>query len=87
MLMICETKIDDDFANGQLQKKGFNALLWLDRDKNGGDIMIFIREDIPIKLVLMDKPNENLCIEINLGRANWLIRYFYNPHRKRLLLI
>ena len=41
MLMICETKIDDDFANGQLQKKGFNALLWLDRDKNGGDNDIY----------------------------------------------
>ena len=66
MLKICETKIDDSFPNVH---KSFNPPFQLDRDKNGGSIMIFLREDIPVKLFLMDKSNENLYFGINPGRA------------------
>ena len=46
--------------------------------------LIFIREDIPAKLLLMDKSNESLCIDINLRRAKWLISHSYNPLRNRI---
>ena len=46
MLMICETKMDNSFLNGQFQIKGFNTPIQLYEDKNGSGIMIFVREDI-----------------------------------------
>ena len=54
-LGICETKIDDSSPNGQIQVKGFNITFRLDRNKDGGNIMISVREDIPTKIFLMDK--------------------------------
>lgn len=42
MLIMCETKIDDSFANGQFKVNIFNTLFQRDRDKNGGSIIIFI---------------------------------------------
>ena len=67
--MICETKIVDFFPNSHFQIKDFNTLFRLDRVKNNGDIMIFIRENIPTKLLLMDKSMESFYIEINLRSA------------------
>ena len=74
MLMICETKTEDSFPNVQFQILPFR----FDRDKNVGSIMIFIREDIPTKLLLIDKSNERLI------RTKWLINYCYNLHRSRI---
>ena len=54
-LGICETKIDDSSPNGQIQLKGFNITFRLDRNKDGDNIMISVREDIPTKIFLMDK--------------------------------
>ena len=54
MLMICETKIDNSFPNGQFQIKIFNTPFRLDRDKNGFGLIIFSREDISAKLLYMD---------------------------------
>ena len=57
----------------------------LDKNKSGGVIMMFVRKDIPVRLFLMDKSSEGLLyLEINLGRAIWLISYFYNSHRKKI---
>ena len=54
MLMICETKIDNSFPNGQFQIKIFNTPFRLDSDKNGVGLIIFSREDISAKLLYMD---------------------------------
>lgn len=70
MLMICETKIDYSFANVQFQI----LLFWLNRHKNGGRIMIFIRGVIPAKLLLMKSRT----------RTKLLISYCFNPHRIRI---
>ena len=70
MLMICETKIDYSFANVQFQI----LLFWLNRHKNGGRIMIFIRGIIPAKLLLMKSRT----------RTKLLISYCFNPHRIRI---
>ena len=45
--------------------------------------MIFVREDIPIKLLYTDTlacEIENLFIEVNLRINKWLISGSYNPH-------
>ena len=48
----------DSYPNGQIQLKGFNITFHVDKDKNSGNVMIFVREDIATKIFLMDK---SLC--------------------------
>lgn len=49
--MITETKLDNIFPNGQLLIKRCSTPYRLKRDAKGGDIMLFIRKDIPSKLL------------------------------------
>ena len=48
---------------------GFTTPCRLDRNQNGGGIMLYIREDIPSKSlteIKLDNDIENILIEINL---------------------
>lgn len=47
ILMISETKLDASFPNNQFTINGFTAPYRLDRNANGGGILLYIREDIP----------------------------------------
>ena len=47
--MISETKIDKSFPWGQFKINGFIKPVRLDRNSNGGGIMLFVLEDIPAK--------------------------------------
>ena len=39
----------------------------LDRDNNGGDIILFVREDIPCKLLSVENhPMEGFYVEVDL---------------------
>ena len=49
--MVSETKIDDTFPINQFIIDGYNAPFRLDHNKNGGGIMLFVREGIPVKLL------------------------------------
>ena len=51
ILMISETKLDSSFPNGQFQIHGYSEPYRLDRNGNGGGILVFIREDIATKLI------------------------------------
>ena len=48
--MISESKLDDSFPDGQFFLAGFGTPFRLDRDRNSGGIMLFIRNDTPQKL-------------------------------------
>ena len=50
--MISETKLDSSFPAGQFPIHGFFEPYRLDRNSNGGGILLYIREDIPPKLIL-----------------------------------
>ena len=54
ILMILETKVDDTFPDGQFFLDGFGIPFCLDQNRNGGGIMLFIRNDIPAKVVSTD---------------------------------
>ena len=41
--MITETKLDDSFPVSQFEIDGFSTPFRLDRNKNGGDILLYIR--------------------------------------------
>ena len=48
ILMISETKIDDSFPTGNFLTDGFHKSFPSERDANGGGIMLYVREDIPV---------------------------------------
>ena len=65
--MVFETKIDDSFPVGNFVIDGFSTHYRLDRDSNGGGIMLYVREDIPSNLLATDGKNhiESFYVELN----------------------
>ena len=47
MLVLTETKIDSSFLNQQFHIEGFCLPYRLDRNKHGGGVLVYLREDIP----------------------------------------
>lgn len=83
VLMISETKLDNTFPISEFLIEGFSTPYRLDRNKNGGGIMLYVREDIPSKLLVKqysDKETENFFVELNLRSKKWLVSCSYNPH-------
>ena len=75
-------KLDSSFPSNQFQIDGFTTSYRLDRNQNGGDIMLYIREDIPLKSlteIKLDNEIENIFIEINLRSKKWLVSGSYSP--------
>ena len=74
ILMISETKLDESFPPGQLLLDGYTAPFRSDRDGNGDGILLFIREDIPSKLLPMNNDIEGFFVQINLrNEKKWLL--------------
>ena len=46
ILLISETKIDSSFPTAQFKIEGYTTYR-LDRNSNGGGILLYVREDIP----------------------------------------
>ena len=68
VLMVSETKIDYTFPVGNFVIDGFSTPYRLDRDSNGGGIILHVREDIPSNLLATDEKNhiESFYVELNL---------------------
>ena len=82
ILVVTETKIDNNFLTSQFFITGFAKPIRLDRNRNGGGILIYVREDIPCKeLFLHNFPTdiEGIFIELNLRKTKWLILASYYP--------
>ena len=74
--MVSEAKLDDSFPKGQFLIEGFHSTFRFDRNRNSGRIMIYVQEDIPVKLL----SHEfffffflKRFIEIKLFKKKWLI--------------
>ena len=77
VMVISETKLDDSFPERQFKIPGYSSPFHLDRDQNGGGIMVFAREDITAKfLSFEDKPIEALFIELNFRKKKWLLTIY-----------
>ena len=80
IMMISEAKLDNTFPNGQFLIDGFHELIRQDRNKNRGCILLFIKEDIPTKVLSFETSlEERFFIEINLYKKKWLLCCSYNP--------
>ena len=83
--MISETKLDDTFPTWQFLIDGFKTPFRLDRNKNGGGIMLFVREGIPAKfLSFASSPTEGFYVELNFRKKKWLVCCSYNPDKSNI---
>ena len=72
ILIITETKLDNTFAISQFHIDGYSQPYRLDRNRNWGGIIIYVREEIPNRM--LGKHNfpgniEGLFIELNFRRS------------------
>ena len=69
ILLISQRKLVNSFPNGEILVKGSSAPYRLDRDPQGGGIMLFIRGDIPSNLLAVEEfLTEGFYFEINLRK-------------------
>ena len=82
ILMILETNVDDTFPDNQFFLGRFGAPIRLDRNRNGGGIILFIRNDILAKGVSTDdRPIESFYVELNFRKKKWLLNSYNPKHR------
>ena len=72
-----ETKLVDAFPLSQFHMDGFSTPYRLDRNRNEGGIIIYIREDISSKMVT--KHIEALFIELNYKKCKWFLCGLCHP--------
>ena len=83
--MVSETKLDNNFPVGQFLIDGYGPPIRLDRDIHGGGLILFVRDNIPCKLLsLENKPMEGFYVEINLRKTKWLLCCSYNPCKSNI---
>ena len=85
ILTIQETKLDASFPPQQFILDGYSEPYRLDRNRDGGGVLIYVREDIPSKE--LNKHNftkyvEGLFIEINLRKTKLLFFGGYRSDHK-----
>ena len=76
VLILQETKLDSSFPAGQFTMEGYSQPYRLDRNRNGGGVMIFVKENIPSKQLnkhTFTETIEGLFIEINLRKTKLLL--------------
>ena len=81
VLLISETNIDSFFPSAQFHLKDYATPYRLDRNANGGGILLYIRKDIPSKLLNTDLSIEGFFAEIRLGKKKWLLCSSYNAKK------
>ena len=57
--LISETKIDESFRDSQFKIDGFSNPHRIERNEKNGRIMLLFREDLPVKVLSVDKGHES----------------------------
>ena len=84
IFMVTETKLDNSFPASQFNVESFITPFRLNRNKNGGGIILYIRSYIiASKLTNFTFSNdiEAFFVQINLKSNKWLICCSDNPNR------
>ena len=84
IFLISETKIDESFPNSQFKIDDFSNPHRIDRNEKGGRIMLLFREDLPVKVLLVDKGHESCYVDLILKQTKWQINYSYNPTKNNI---
>ena len=80
ILLLTETKIDESFSKDEFYIEGYTSFR-LDRNIHGGGVLIYVREDIPCRVIKIMGSLEGISLEINLRKTKWLFFGGYNPIR------
>ena len=73
--VITETKLNSTFPTSQFLIESYNEPYRFDRNRNGVDVLIYVREDIPSKPLTDHKLShdiEGIFIELHLRKNRWL---------------
>ena len=76
ILIITETQLDDTYPISQFHTDSYSMPYRLNRNRNGGGIIIYVREDIPSKVLrkyLFPNDIEGIFVEINFRKSKWLL--------------
>ena len=70
ILLISETKLDDKFPTAQFLQDGFKKPYRLDCCSKGGSLLLFVRDDIPSRLLTKEHktPTNAECIFVEISR-------------------
>ena len=82
ILILTETKLDETFPTNQFLIEGYSSPFRFDRNRNGGGILIYVRQDIPCKQLFkhtLPSDIEGIFVEINLKKVKWLLFGTYHP--------
>ena len=82
ILVVTETKLDETFLEFLFLMDGFSKPYRLDRNKNGGGIMIFIRYTVSSKILekhIFPNDVESIFVELNFRKCKWLLCGTYHP--------
>ena len=77
--MISET--DESFPTSQFLIDGFSSPYRLDRNSNGGGILVYFKSNITKSLKTIKLSIEAIFIETSLRSKKWLLCYTYNPNK------
>ena len=84
ILTISETKLDSCFPTGQFLINGYSDPFRIDRNSQGGGIMLYVGEDIPSKFLGVEtSPTEGFYVEINFKKKVRL-SCSYNPNKNNI---
>ena len=81
VITLNETRLDDSVLNGEVEIPGYD-IVRRDRNRNGGGVAIYIRNNIPftIRKDLMPDNLELLCVELKKPKSKpLLISTWYRP--------
>ena len=82
VLMISQTKIDESFPASQFLIDGFSSPYRLDRNSNGGGILVYFKNNTITKsLKTINLSIEPIFIETNRRSKKWLLCFTYNPNK------
>ena len=62
-MLISGTKIDENFPDSQFKIDRFSNPHRIDGNKKGGGIIVLFREDLPVKVLSVDKGNSHFYTE------------------------
>ena len=82
ILVITETKLDNTFPVSQFHIDESSMPYRLDRNRNGGGVIVYVREDVPSKLLskhCFKDDIEGLFVELNFRKSKWLLGGIYHP--------
>ena len=84
ILMVSESKLDDTFPTSQFVIDSFAEPFRLDRTRNGGGILLYVKNSITATLLTsytLPEDIEVLFVKIVIGNFKWLFYCSYNPRK------